>query len=278
MRKTFIGSSLAILLLLSSTGLAMAAEKKMTREEFDAQLVEYTQRETDAVRDIADCDDKIATLNRQIKQVNTDISSMHNDLLRAVASTDPEINAYDSKLDAMIEQLEGLNALAPEELFHHQMELKEAMQQLSELKQSRISAIPAMNAKIGRIDNMLTDLNARRLRQITTNYIVERGDNLWNIAQKEVVYDDPYMWPRLYRANRESVKDPDLIFPKQVLAVPYGVRENQYLVSRGDFLTKIAAEVYNDPTKWRKIYNANKDSIYEPGLVFPAQVLEIPSN
>ena len=44
------------------------------------------------------------------------------------------------------------------------------------------------------------------------------------------------MWPRIYRANREEIKDPDMIFPEQTLAVPFGVAENQYLVTRGDFL------------------------------------------
>jgi nucleoid-associated protein YgaU len=278
MRKTFIRSGLAILLLFNSTGLAIAAEKKMTREEYEAQLAEYNQREAAAVAEIATCTEAMAALKQKIKTVHAAIASMHSDLLQAVASTDLEIKAFGSKLDALLQQLDGLNALAPEELFHHQMELDEAIQQLAELKVSLISAIPEMSAKVDRIENMLTDLNARRPRQITTDYTVERGDNLWNIAQQEVIYDDPYMWPRLYRANRESIKDPDLIFPKQVLAVPFGVGENQYLVNRGDFLTKIAADVYNDPTKWRKIYEANKDSIYEPTLLFPAQVLEIPSN
>ncbi|MBT4498321.1 MAG: LysM peptidoglycan-binding domain-containing protein, partial [Gemmatimonadetes bacterium] len=112
----------------------------------------------------------------------------------------------------------------------------------------------------------------------TVDYMVMRGDNLWNIAKKDDIYADPYMWPRLYRANKEQIEDPDLIFPDQKLAIPFGVAENQYLVTRGDFLFQIAAEVYNDPGKWHKIYEANKEQIVEPHLLFPAQVLEIPSN
>ena len=94
----------------------------------------------------------------------------------------------------------------------------------------------------------------------------------------ERIYADPYMWPRLYRANKEQIQDPDLIYPDQTLAVPFGVTENQHLVTRGDFLFKIAAEVYNDGGKWHKIYEANKQQIVEPHLIFPAQVLELPSN
>ena len=121
-------------------------------------------------------------------------------------------------------------------------------------------------------------LEQRRPRSMSIEYEVVRGDNLWNIAKKETIYNDPFMWPRLYRANRENIKDPNLIFPKQILAVPFGVAENQYLVSRGDFLTAIAEEVYNDPTKWHKIYKANSEQIVEPSMIFPAQVFEIPAN
>ncbi|HJN27163.1 MAG TPA: LysM peptidoglycan-binding domain-containing protein, partial [Candidatus Latescibacteria bacterium] len=49
-------------------------------------------------------------------------------------------------------------------------------------------------------------------------------------------------------------------------------------VTSGDFLSSIASAVYNDPTMWHKIYKANAEQIVEPSLVFPAQVLEIPSN
>jgi nucleoid-associated protein YgaU len=43
-------------------------------------------------------------------------------------------------------------------------------------------------------------------------------------------------------------------------------------------LSTIASKVYKDITKWNKIYQANKEQILDPSLVFPAQVLDIPTN
>ena len=123
---------------------------------------------------------------------------------------------------------------------------------------------------------LLDHLMKRAPDQIT--YEVMKGDHLWGIASKPEAYDDPYMWPRIYRANRDQINDPDLIYPKQMLTVPIAVGENQHLVKSGDFLSKIASAVYNDPTMWHKIYKANARQIVDPGLVFPAQVLEIPAN
>ena len=107
---------------------------------------------------------------------------------------------------------------------------------------------------------------------------MEKGDHLWAIAGDETIYGDPYMWPRIFRANTEQISDPDLIYPKQKLSVPFGVSEGSYLVTRGDFLSKIAAAVYNDATMWHKIYKANMEQIVEPNIIFPAQVLEVPAN
>jgi Tfp pilus assembly protein FimV len=51
------------------------------------------------------------------------------------------------------------------------------------------------------------------------NYEVVSGDNLWNISGKPTVYSDPYQWPLIYKSNSDQIKDADLIYPGQVLAI-----------------------------------------------------------
>ena len=43
-------------------------------------------------------------------------------------------------------------------------------------------------------------------------------DCLWRIAQK--VYKNAKLWPLIYMANKDKIKDPDLIFPGQTFIVP----------------------------------------------------------
>jgi len=52
------------------------------------------------------------------------------------------------------------------------------------------------------------------------SYTVIRGDNLWNIAKKDYIYNDPFKWPRIFEANKDKIKDPDLIYPQQVFRIP----------------------------------------------------------
>jgi len=49
-------------------------------------------------------------------------------------------------------------------------------------------------------------------------YTVVSGDSLSKIAQRE--YGHANLWNRIYEANRDILKDPDKIFPGQVLKIP----------------------------------------------------------
>lgn len=49
-------------------------------------------------------------------------------------------------------------------------------------------------------------------------YTVKRGDSLSAIAKK--YYGSFSKWPTIYNANRNQIKNPDLIYPGQVLVIP----------------------------------------------------------
>lgn len=50
------------------------------------------------------------------------------------------------------------------------------------------------------------------------SYVVVSGDSLSKIAKR--YYGDAQQWRRIYDANRDQVKDPDLIHPGQRLKIP----------------------------------------------------------
>jgi nucleoid-associated protein YgaU len=52
----------------------------------------------------------------------------------------------------------------------------------------------------------------------TEFYTVKRGDSLSKIAKS--YYGDAMKYPVIFEANREVIKDPDFIYPGQVLRIP----------------------------------------------------------
>ncbi len=59
-------------------------------------------------------------------------------------------------------------------------------------------------------------------------------DCLWNIAKNPAIYGDPFMWKKLYDANRSSLtrpSDPDLLMPGSILKIPSiagEIRDGEY--------------------------------------------------
>lgn len=49
-------------------------------------------------------------------------------------------------------------------------------------------------------------------------YTVVKGDSLSKIAKR--VYGKASLWRKIYEANQDQIKDPDLIFPGQLLRLP----------------------------------------------------------
>ncbi len=50
-----------------------------------------------------------------------------------------------------------------------------------------------------------------------------------------------------------------------------------YVVVSGDSLSKIAKREYGDANKWKQLYEANRDTIKDPNLIYPGQKLKLPS-
>lgn len=55
-------------------------------------------------------------------------------------------------------------------------------------------------------------------KKVGRTYTVKRGDSLWAIAKR--YYGNGSLWPRIFDANRNKIKNPNLIYPGQVLSIP----------------------------------------------------------
>jgi LysM repeat protein len=52
-----------------------------------------------------------------------------------------------------------------------------------------------------------------------TYYTVVSGNTLWGISGSSKGYNNPLEWPLIFRANRDKIQDPDLIYPHQIFEI-----------------------------------------------------------
>lgn len=67
---------------------------------------------------------------------------------------------------------------------------------------------------------------------LPTTYTVEKCDDLWSISAKPQIYNDPWLWPLLWNANKDKIKNPNKISVGTVLMVPRGVSDADKAAAR----------------------------------------------
>ena len=71
-------------------------------------------------------------------------------------------------------------------------------------------------------------------KSATIEHVVEPGETLWSIAAQSDVYADPYLWPLIYKFNRDQITDPSTIYPKQLLQIPIDLDEPTRRAARAE--------------------------------------------
>jgi len=271
-----------VLCLAFTLGASLSfAQEKMTMEEYEKQLAQWQQRLDAAEKGKADCGAQNEELQKQMDAVQAETASVWNAILAEIGTDQAGVDAFRAELKALNSQCDGLLALTPEELLKKRDEIKAIEEKLAAAKTNRVSALTEMQNLIAAIEGKLTQIKNKMPKAIYDPYTVVVGDYLWKISGKKEIYNDPTHWMRIYSYNKEQIKNPDLIYPEWVLKIQRECGPDEYLVAKGDYLQKIAAnpQVIGDPASWTKIYEKNKDIIGDnPSLIFPHTVLVIPKN
>jgi len=87
----------------------------------------------------------------------------------------------------------------------------------SQSDREKVVVVVGNHKGVARVDDQLS-VSAPEPEPESTYYEVKRGDSLSKIAKAH--YGDPMKYPEIFEANRPMLKDPDKIYPGQVLRLP----------------------------------------------------------
>ena len=138
------------------------------------------------------------------------------------ALTSAEKNYSDRKYDDSIKDSEEAIRLA-----------KIVNEQVARLKEEIAVVVRKRDIKID--PNKKTDGTDKTeiSRKGWKKYVVKRRtpvECLWNIAKYKFHYNNPLLWKLIYQANKKIIKNPNLIYPGQILWIP----PKNYKFKKGD--------------------------------------------
>lgn len=200
----YILSLLSLVLLLSVV--SFAQEREMTEEEWQAEMTRLGEKKTSLINEIDALKSDIDNLNAQKSGIQP-YDECLDELYALVGATRQDVDNFRNavnELDGKIRRKEGPK--------------KDRQADLDALKMNKISALPEFFQKVH--VQMQKALDAWVEKPDVISYKVVRGDHLWGIAKKKEHYGNGFAWPIIYKANRDQIKNPDLIYPDQVFKVP----------------------------------------------------------
>jgi nucleoid-associated protein YgaU len=196
--------SIIALAFIFSIAVMAQDEKKMTKEEWEAEMARLNTQKVSLTQEITTLNTDITNLKAQNIQSYDDCM---NELYTMIGATKADVDNYRTavnELSGKIGRKEGPKA--------------DRQKDLNALKMNKISALPEFFDKVQ--NQMQKDLDSWVEEPTVKNYTVVKGDCLWRIAQKPEHYGNGFAWPVIYSANRDQIKNADLIFPKQTFKIP----------------------------------------------------------
>jgi len=193
---------LVVISLVLFAGLTFAQE--MSVKEWESEMSRLGAKK-DALKS------EINTLKSDIENLNSqalgDPEECIDELYQIVGANRADVDNFRkalNELNGKINRKEGPKA--------------DRQADLNALKMNKISALPEFFNKV-HVDLQKTlDAWVEESKEIM--YTVVKGDHLWGIARKKEHYGNGFAWQVIYNANRDQIKNPDLIYPKQVFKVP----------------------------------------------------------
>ncbi len=166
-------------------------------------------------------EDELAAMKQRLDQAQADLKKCHDDIYALVGATEADVAAFREKLGRIEGRTRDLGALPNDQLADKQDDVTALENDLNALRGVKIAVLPEF---YNRIISDASAIRALRREKKVSTYIVgtwaKDRDCLWNIAKKQTIYDDAFMWPKIWMGNTDQIKNPDVIFPKQVLKIP----------------------------------------------------------
>lgn len=204
---------------------ANAAAQEMTKEEWQKQITEYTAKRNDLKSKLTALQADVDKLKKDDADKAAALKKCNDEIMALVGAEAAAERAFGTRLDEIDGKINELSRLSNQDLWARKSEVDDVQKMLDEAKSSKLSALPKYYDRMKEQQNRLDALRKTiETAQVQMTYTVgtwaKDRDCLWNIAKKPKIYDNAFLWPKIWQGNKDKIKNPDVIKKGQVLSIP----------------------------------------------------------
>jgi nucleoid-associated protein YgaU len=218
---------LVSLLLMVLTAGVFAQE--LSKEEWQKQITELTSKRNDLAGKLSRLKNEVENLKKQDADKAAALKLCQDELLAMTGADADQLAAYEASLKDIDSKLSDLSRLSNQDLWNRRGELDEVQTMIDEAKKNKLSALPKYYDQLADLQRRLDALrntlkqyaeSGQEMMTYTVGTWAKDRDCLWNIAKKDKIYGNAFLWPKIYQGNRDRIKNADVIEPGWILKIP----------------------------------------------------------
>lgn len=216
-----IGVLLLAAIVAGCSSSALAQE--MNKEEWEKAMQAATQERDELATKIKNLEETIRGLEGQTGQARVEYERALDELYALVGSNRTAAAEYAERLGVLEANADALARLPDAELLARSGEVEQLTRDVKGMWENKLSLLPEFWDRLSVLNERVNGLNTilgGSSKIYTVGTWARDRDCLWNISKKPEIYDNAWLWPKIWQGNRDQIKDPDLIYPGQKLKIP----------------------------------------------------------
>lgn len=234
MNKFTLNTLLFAILALISTNNIFAqrapdslADSLLTKQQAILRIADFQDIVKNLEEKLKTTQDKNSDLKVRLDEAKKNLKDCEDAIAQMIGASNAEIEAFKQKLGVLEGKVRDMKRLNDDELADKTEEIKGLENELNALRANKISILPDIFPRVVTLAKDIKGLyREKKIKGYTVGTWAENRDCLWNIAGKLEIYGDPMLWPKIWQANKEIIRNPDIIHPGQVLTLPEKAPKN----------------------------------------------------
>ena len=200
---------------------AQMKAKQYTKEQGDICIKEWEQKVKELQDRLNALNTSIGSLNKNLTDANASLQSSNDEIAQLLNATQRQIEEFGQRLGVLEGKTRSMKGMNDAQLAEKYEDVRSLENDLNKMRSEKIALYPSY---FNRIIDLARDIRSLYRTKPTKDYVVgtwaDDRDCLWNIAGKAEIYNDALLWPKVWQANTEIIRNPDVIFPGQRLTLP----------------------------------------------------------